>query len=71
MKPNSISAKPAPKTFGPVKPTAKVITHPNSKMIDEAPSIAPPDEETLQRLNAMAKQHPFCIRHKGRNNFLL
>jgi hypothetical protein len=33
--------------------------------------LAPPDEETLQRLNVLAKQYPFCIMHKGSNSPLL
>jgi hypothetical protein len=70
MKPNAISATPVPITFGTVLPTAKIITHPRSKKAKEEPSIIPPDEETLLRLNAMAKQYPFCIRHKGKDNLL-
>jgi hypothetical protein len=49
-------------------PTAKIVRHPRAKQIKEdedAPSVAPPDEETLQRLNAVARQRPFCIRHRG------
>lgn len=57
-----------------VLPTAKIITHPFAKTvmdeIHDSP-LDPPDEETLIRLNAMAKQYPFCIRHRTRNNHLL
>ena len=28
----------------------------------------PPNEETLERLNAMAKGYPFCIMYKEKNN---
>lgn len=70
MKPNAISANPVPITFGTVLPTAKIITHPRSKKVNEESSVTPPDEETLLRLNAMARQHPFCIRHKGKDNLL-
>ena len=62
-----------------VLPTAKIIRHPDSRKIKKVPggtptphvTVVPPDEETLARLNAMAKQHPFCIRHKGNNSQLL
>jgi hypothetical protein len=71
MKPNTISASPVPKAIlEPVLPTAKIITHPRAKKMKEHPSVGPPDEETLMRLNAMAKQYPFCVRHRGKNNLL-
>jgi hypothetical protein len=52
-------------------PTAKIVRHPSSKMEMEAHKLVPPDEETLKRLNVLAKQHPFCIMHKGSNSPLL
>jgi hypothetical protein len=67
MKPNLISVQ-TTSTDSPltVFPTAKIIRHPQSKIIkEEAPTQNPPDEETLRRLNAMAKQHPFCVLHRG------
>ena len=59
-----------------VLPTAKIVRHPQAKHIPEneedtltvTPSdlaVDPPDEETLNRLNAMAKQYPFCIHHRA------
>ena len=48
--------------------TAKIVRHPRSKKAkedDEAPMAPPPSEEVIQRLNAMAKQHPFCVSHRG------
>jgi hypothetical protein len=30
--------------------------------------VAPPDEETLKKLNAMVKEYPFCIYYKQKNN---
>ena len=48
---------------------AKVVSHPRSKKTTDG-SAAPPDEETLLRLNAMAKQYPFCILHRQNNNLL-
>jgi hypothetical protein len=81
MKPNVIpvtSASPgSPLT---VLPTAKIVRHPRSKKIREEDmplirldsSLNPPDEETLSRLNAIARQYPFCILHRGnRHNGLL
>ena len=31
------------------------------------PKLGPPDEETLTRLNVLAKQYPFCILHRGKD----
>ena len=30
--------------------------------------VTPPDEESLNRLNAMAKEFPFCIYYKEKSN---
>ncbi len=38
-----------------------------SKKVDSQ-TVPPPDEETLQRLNAIVKEYPFCIYYKQRNN---
>lgn len=46
-------------------PTAKIVRHPKAKKLEEQHSSDQPDEETCKRLNAMAKQHPFCILHRG------
>lgn len=70
MKPDTISANAVSSPMNAVV-TAKVIRHPHSKKAKEVPLNPPPDEETLQRLNAMAKQYPFCILHKGKNTRLL
>jgi hypothetical protein len=55
--------------------TARIVTHPRAKKVHAKKVMAaappPPDEETLARLNAIARQHPFCIRHKANNNKLL
>jgi hypothetical protein len=49
-------------------PTAKIVRHPKAKKLEEMHSSEQPDEETLLRLNAMAKQYPFCILHRGNNH---
>jgi hypothetical protein len=49
-------------------PTAKIVRHPKAKKLKEEPSPDQPDEETLRRLNAMAKQYPFCVLHRGNNH---
>jgi len=78
MKPVKSTASLAPKVSGLTIVTPETATSakthvlvPSAKKAKEVPLTPPPDEETLQRLNAMAKQYPFCIRHKGRNNTLL
>ena len=62
MKPSAIPANPVSSPLS-VLPTAKIVKHPRSKKSEEAP--LPPDEETILRLNAMAKQYPFCVRHRS------
>lgn len=72
MKPNSLSINAVNSVNSPLTAvsTAKIVRHPQSKKSKEVPPAAP-DEETLMRLNAMAKQYPFCIRHKGNNSQIL
>lgn len=61
MKPSIIPANPVSSPLS-VLPTAKIVKHPRSKK-EEVP--LPPDEETILRLNAMAKEYPFCVRHRA------
>jgi hypothetical protein len=70
MKPNAVSTK-IVKSPLTVLPTAKIVKHPDSEKIRKDLPIPPPDEETLKRLNDIAKQYPFSRHHKGRNNGLL
>lgn len=69
MKPNIVPVTP-PSAGNPLAalPTAKIVRHPRAKKMEADTQVSPPDEETLQRLNAMAKQYPFCVQHRG-NNF--
>ena len=45
---------------------AKIVRHPRSKKPkeDRVPLTPPPSEEVIQRLNAVAKQYPFCVLHR-------
>jgi hypothetical protein len=52
-------------------PTAKIVRHPQAKKLKDNLLLSPPDEETIRRLNILAKQYPFCIRHRGNNNHIL
>jgi len=52
-------------------PTAKIVRHPRSKKPKEELLQNKPDEETILRLNAIARQYPFCIMHRGTNSQLL
>lgn len=71
MKPSIVPAKKTTSETSTlaVLPTAKIVRHPQSKMFkeeeEEEHKVDPPDEETLKKLNAMAKQYPFCILHRG------
>lgn len=72
MKPNVVTVTTPPvSTPLTALPTAKIVRHPSSKMELEDHRFPPPDEETLRRLNVLAKQYPFCIMHKGSNSPLL
>jgi hypothetical protein len=71
MKPSIVPAKKTTSATSPLTalPTAKIVRHPQSKRLQENDfTVDPPDEETLKRLNAMAKQYPFCILHRGPSN---
>jgi hypothetical protein len=72
MKPN-VATVTTPSVSPPLTalPTAKIVRHPSSKMEMEDFTFNPPDEETLARLNVLAKQYPFCIMHRGSNSPLL
>jgi hypothetical protein len=73
MKPNIVTST-AATVSSPLTalPTAKIVRHPRAKRApDDTPELMPPDEETLKRLNVLAKQFPFCIRHRGSNSPLL
>jgi len=72
MKPNIVTATAPVSSPLAALPTAKIVRHPRAKRIsDEIPQLTPPDEETLKRLNFLASQFPFCIRHRGSNSPLL
>jgi len=72
MKPNVVSVTTPPASSSlTALPTAKIVRHPRSKMEQEGSPMPPPDEETLRRLNVLAKQYPFCRLHKGSNSPLL
>ena len=62
MKPSVIPTNPVSSPLS-ILPTAKIVNHPRSKKSEDVPP--PPDEETILRLNAMAKQYPFCVRHRA------
>jgi hypothetical protein len=49
-------------------PTAKIVRHPKAQKLKEEHPLEQPDEETLLRLNAMAKKYPFCILQRGNNH---
>ncbi len=67
MKPNIVPATIATAS-SPLTalPTAKIVTHPRAKKRkEEDRPLDPPSEETIQRLNILARQYPFCIRHRS------
>jgi hypothetical protein len=71
MKPNAVTPRILSKVMPRVvnaplpKPISNLQTLPsdlNSKKVN------PPDEETLDRLNAIVKQYPFCIYYRQKKN---
>lgn len=72
MKPNALSATiSVSSTPLTALPTAKIVRHPQAKKLQDEVLLTPPDEETIRHLNTLAKQHPFCIRHRGTDKSLL
>jgi len=72
MKPNTATATATSVSSSlTALPTAKIVRHPQAKKAKDGLLLAPPDEETIRRLNVLAKQHPFCVRHRGTNGSLL
>lgn len=72
MKPNALTATTNPVSSSlTVLPTAKIVRHPQAKKAQDERLLTPPDEEMVKRLNNLANQHPFCIRHRGTNSALL
>ncbi|HMI59398.1 MAG TPA: hypothetical protein VK518_00775 [Puia sp.] len=71
MKPNVIQVI-SPSVSSPLTalPTAKIVRHPRSKKVkdEQAPVQPPPDEEVVRRLNAMAKEYPFCILQRNNSH---
>jgi hypothetical protein len=70
MKPNVVQVTASVSSPLTVLPTAKIVRHPRSKKVkeDQAPVQPPPDEEVIRRLNAMAKQYPFCVLHRNNSH---
>jgi len=72
MKPNIAAATPSVSSPLTALPTAKIVSIPRTKReLEATPMLTPPDEETLKRLNKLASQFPFCIRHRSSNSPLL
>ena len=70
MKPNTVTVNSISSPLTAL-PTAKIVRHPQAKKLKDTSFLSPPDEETIRRLNLLAKQYPFCIRHRGNNSNLL
>jgi hypothetical protein len=68
MKPNAVPVSSLNGHLSALPATAKVVRHPRAKKIKGDHASDPPSEETLLRLNAMAKQYPFCVLHRGNMN---
>ncbi|HLZ87848.1 MAG TPA: hypothetical protein VKQ52_11425 [Puia sp.] len=74
MKINSINAWP---TTLPALPESTIATY-GTKTRRNRPGVAkpfappaPPDEETIRRLNALAAKNPFCTPYKAKKHELL
>jgi hypothetical protein len=51
--------------------TIEHVVNAAEKLIQETAFPAPPSEETVARLNAIAREYPFCVNFKQRNLYLL
>lgn len=47
------------------------VTAAEHQFTQEKSTPAPPSEETLARLNAIAREYPFCAYIKQKNTFML
>ena len=69
MKPNvvQVMSSSVSSSLTALPSAAKIVSHPRSKKAKEekAALTPPPSEEVIQRLNAMAKQFPFCVHHRN------
>ncbi|HLK28646.1 MAG TPA: hypothetical protein VKT28_08695 [Puia sp.] len=63
MKPHAATQQTMP---GPLPKPIKSNSYRATKITSH--SVPPPDEETLQRLNAMVKEYPFCIYYREKKN---
>jgi len=64
MKPNAVTPR---ILAGPLPKPIRNLQKPSSDL-KSIKNIAPPDEETLVRLNAIVKEYPFCIYYKQKKN---
>lgn len=71
MNPIPVASSPVSPSLTAALPTAKIVRHPRSKKLKDDAAQQQPDEETIARLNAIAKQYPFCATRKGTNSRLL
>ena len=66
MKPNT--SAPQQIDYLPAILPAGKKNHPTLPKVKKQKQVAPPDEEYCTRLNAMARQYPFCIYYREKNN---
>lgn len=57
----------------PIHPlsVAETATHSSKRKIRKIPAVQrtiPPSEETLNRLNGIGQQYPFCVYYKHKRN---
>jgi len=61
LNPHAIVMDPVPKTPGK-------IGYFTSKKLKKQKTLAPPDKAHCDRLNAMAKEYPFCIYYREKSH---
>ncbi len=54
-----------------VTPESSVNSKAHYSMQDNKDASLPPNEETISKLNAIAREYPFCVNFKQQNSFLL
>jgi len=59
-------------SVGKKAPSVSTVLAESSSPANEKKNLAPPpNEETINRLNAIAREYPFCVNFKQKNSYLL
>jgi hypothetical protein len=61
----------APASLAPMLVTTKIAEHTRARKAGKKGilhKISPPTEETIKRLNGIAREYPFCVNYKSKQH---